>query len=128
MSVTKTFKNTSDKTVEFKIWKDTNQAPYEYSVAPGEEVEVPQGYAGNFIKRRAPGLTACDELPEPSAQEQAKLDEIAVLAKEAEELRVKKAEEDAELAKLEAEEQAELSEEEAEEEAEEVNPFSGLGK
>ena len=115
MSATKRFRNTSERPQRFKIWIAPNMSPHEFDVAPGEECEIPKGYAGNFIKRRAPGLKACDELDSEAdkagaEEEQAKLDDIARLAKEAEELA--NLEEAEELSKLEAEEAARLEERE----------------
>jgi len=69
---TKRFKNTGKTNAKFKIWGDPNMAPKEYDVAPGEECDIPLGYAGNFIKRRAPELVALDKLPAPSFTVKAK--------------------------------------------------------
>ena len=65
MSTTTAFRNDSDKVVKFKIWGDPNMAPSEYVVEPGAIVHVPNGYSGNFMKRRAPGCVRVDENPEP---------------------------------------------------------------
>ena len=63
MAATKTFKNMSDTECCFKIWGNPNTVPTEYKVAPGETCDVPAGYAGNFMKRRAPGLKLLEDCP-----------------------------------------------------------------
>lgn len=66
---TKRYRNDSDKNVKFKIWGDPNMPPAEYDVAPGEECDIPAGYAaGSFVSRRAPGLVPADT-PRPVAAE-----------------------------------------------------------
>lgn len=63
MGPTKRFRNTSNKAVQFTIWGNANMPPTKYNVEPGGECDVPAGYAGNFMKRRAPGMTAVEDLP-----------------------------------------------------------------
>lgn len=73
-----TFKNEGDTVCCFKIWGDPNMAPVEYAVEPGDTCEVPAGYAGNFMKRRAPQMVKVDPTappapkPEPKPEPEAK--------------------------------------------------------
>ena len=50
------YRNESEHTYKFRIWGSPGLAPKDYAVAPGEVCDVPDGYAGNFMTRRAPGL------------------------------------------------------------------------
>lgn len=72
MAVTKKFRNEGDTECCFKIWGNTNQAPTEYRVKPGETCDVPAGYAGNFMKRRAPMMKPCDGSAAPAPKPEPK--------------------------------------------------------
>lgn len=49
------YRNESEGTYKFTIWGSPGLAPKEYTVAPGEVCDIPDGYAGPFMERRAPG-------------------------------------------------------------------------
>jgi len=69
------YRNVGHANCKFKIWGDPNSPPVSFDVPPGGECEIPSGYAGNFMSRRAPSMKKCSECKaeaKPEAKPEAK--------------------------------------------------------
>lgn len=87
------FKNCGDKHVSFEIHSIPGVQPQKFECAPGDSVEVPNGYAA-MIKRRYPDMCEADKCKEKCApakkEEPKRLAKAAVASKKAEKADAKK--------------------------------------